>query len=51
MRSRPERGKLAVLAAVVAALVLAMGLAACGDDTRRRRRQRASDVTAPKAGR
>ena len=33
MRSRPERGKLAVLAAVVAALALAMGIAACGDDT------------------
>jgi spermidine/putrescine transport system substrate-binding protein len=33
MRSRPERGKLAVVATVVAALALAMGIAACGDDT------------------
>ena len=33
MRRSPERGKLAMLAAVVAALALAMGIAACGDGT------------------
>jgi spermidine/putrescine transport system substrate-binding protein len=33
MRSRPEQSRTAALAAVMAAVVLAIGLAACGDDT------------------
>ena len=33
MRSRPERRKVAAMAAAIAALILTMGIAACGDDT------------------